>query len=129
MKREGLLIASILLTGCQSLPQLTPSELNAHPEQYDGKEISVIGYLVYEFEDVGIWDSPSAYKNRYTNRTSAINPQGCVSYSGPELGREYEDQFVILRGVFRKNILPPGFISDANCNDSGVEVEGHTLGR
>jgi hypothetical protein len=122
MRVPALILSSALcLAGCTETQSLKPSQLNANADKYDGKKVQVIGWLAYNFEDVGIWDSSKDHGER-KNRN-------CVSYSGPRLGNEYEDQFVILRGTFKKRIIPPDMVSLTNCSDSGLKVEGHPLGR
>jgi len=89
--------------------------LNANPDQYDGKAIVVHGWLVSEFENVGIWDSKDAFDSG--------KPQNCVSYRGKDLGRHFS-KAVILKGIFRRNINPPDVFNNGDYNNSGLEVEG-----
>ena len=43
-------MVAVMLSGCVSQPVLTPSELNNHADQYDGKRVRVKGWLVIQFE-------------------------------------------------------------------------------
>lgn len=121
----GIASAAALLAGCAGLA-LTPAELNAHADQYDGKEVWVSGWLVYQFEDIGIWDSKSAHDESVSltlNSRTPHYPPSCISYSGPSLGEHFSNRAVLLRGIFRKEILPPNVFSNGICNRSGLEVE------
>jgi hypothetical protein len=113
--RWGLPLTAFLLSGCVGLSALTPSELNDNPDQYDGKAVVVRGWLVSEFENVGIWDSKNAFDSG--------RPQSCLSYRGKDPGRHFSEA-VILKGTFRKNINPPNVFNNGDCNESGLEVEG-----
>jgi hypothetical protein len=128
-----LLIAAALLMGCAEKPTLTPSQLNARAGEFDGKEVKVRGWLVFQFEDIGIWDSKMAHDLPHVAGDEAVSltvdgrspvwPSNCISYSGPDLGGRSFSRAVVLSGIFRKKILPSGTISNGICNDSGLEVQ------
>jgi hypothetical protein len=115
-------LAVLLLAGCAETPTLTPGELNMHADQYDGKHVRVRGWLVYQFEDIGLWDSKEAY-----GRGFRLDPGTCVSILGFDPPRRVSEPAVV-EGVFRKQILPPNLSSNGLCNDTGLEVSKVTTG-
>lgn len=127
--RLGSLLAVLCMAGCTTVPTITPSELNAHAAMYDGKEVHVRGWLVYQFEDVGLWDSESAHDElrRSARRREVRDPpyfETCVSYSGPDLGRHLKSRYVVLDGVFWKDPYPPGTnIIMGVCNAAFLEAK------
>ena len=128
--RKGVLIltAVLALSGCAAQPALTPSELNAHADLYNGKQVHVRAWLVYQFENIGLWDSQSAYEKAPGGDNST--PSICVSYLGPDLGKHYVSRMVVLTGTFRKDLdHDPNhpdqiIVSNGWCNNSGLEI-GH----
>ena len=127
MRLEKLL-AVFCVAGCTTVPTLTPSELNAHAAMYDGKEVHVRGWLVYQFEDQGLWDSKDAHDElrRRVQRNEVRDPpyfETCVSYSGPGLGRRLKSQYVVLDGIFWKNTDPPGSYIIGVCNAAVLETK------
>jgi len=101
---------------------LTPSELNAHADRYDGKTVRVRGWLSLYFEDYGLWDSKKAHD---TERTSAPPwPPSCVSVDSYVAGKVKKpaSQSALVDGIFRKQFLPPNTISNGVCNNTGLQV-------
>jgi hypothetical protein len=129
-----LLIMSIGVASGSEAPIVTPSELNAHADEYDGKAVRVRGWLVLQFEDVGLWDSKEAHNSpheggdvaavRKMDGISLNWPPTCVSVSGKFLNEmeKLESYPAIVDGVFRRHIYPPNVISNQVCNDTGLEV-------
>ena len=76
--RNLMLIALLMLTIPISLSRaddvVTPSELNAHPEQYDGKTVTVRGYFLWGTEIFAIFDSKAAAENPDSP------PSQCIGY-------------------------------------------------
>jgi hypothetical protein len=119
--RKAIVLAAIIVSGCAEYPALTPSELNARAEQYDGKEVRVRGWMVHQFENIGLWDSKAAYDGASNSSSVPFAwPTTCMSLSGLDGPRISEE--VIVEGVFRKHILPPNVVSNGVCNDTGLEV-------
>ena len=120
MMRSGaaILAAGWLVAGCVSEPVLTPSELNANPGVYDGKQVRVHAWLVYQFENIGLWDSQAAYEGG--------SRAACVSYVGPD--RAKFSGMVTLTGKFNKDLYydpDPNvvIVSNGYCNKTGVMVD------
>lgn len=121
MRRAGaaILAACLWVGGCATEPTLTPSQLNANAASYDGKTVRVRAWLVYKFEDIGLWDSEAAYESRQDG--------SCVSYEGPDLGKTYASRMVTLTGIFTKDLYynpNPNVVTISNgwCNKTGVKV-------
>ena len=72
------LVAACLLTVMSSVGRatevVTPSELNAHPDRYDGKTVTVRGYFLWDTELFAIVDSKAAAENRNGP------PSECIGY-------------------------------------------------
>src|SRR3954469_7479929 len=117
-----LIFVALGVTGCAKVPTLTPSELNAHPDQYDGKAVHVGGWLSLYFEDYGLWDSRRAHD---TERSWAPPwPMSCVSVTPDVMAKVQKplSRPAMVDGIFRKHILPSNVISNGICNDTGLEV-------
>jgi len=129
-----LFLAALGPTACAEVPTVSPSELNAHADQYDGKTVHVRGWLVLQFEDVGLWDSKDAHDRPHNggDRAALLQMQGasliwpatCVSVTGEFLHelRRFQSEPATVEGVFRKHIFPPDVVSNQVCNDSGLEI-------
>ena len=114
----SLLVAA--LSGCASEPALTPSELNAHADQYNGKKVRARGWLVVSFEEYALWDSKEAY-----GRPSAPGqfPNECVSYLGP-INHRTSGKVAILEGTFWRDFATSLNVIDlGTCNISGLDVD------
>jgi len=101
---------------------LTPNELNAHPDRYDGQAVRVPGWLSLQFEDYGLWGSKKAHDTR---RTSAPPwPPSCVSVDSYVAGKveKLVSRPAVVKGIFRKQFFHPGTISNGACNVTGLEV-------
>jgi hypothetical protein len=115
-------------------PLLTPSELNAHVDQYDGQMVRVRGWFVFQFEDIGLWDTAHAHDAPHEGGDRAVSlkvsrasftwPASCVSVTGVVIDQlKRNDSYpAIIEGTFRKHILPPDVVSNGVCNDTGLEV-------
>lgn len=122
------LIAAFFVAGCSTVPTVTPSELNAQASKYNGQEVHVRGWLVFRFEDVGLWDSKNARDemSREIRHLKVRTPpyfETCVSYVGPDLGRHFESRYLVLDGIYRKNTDPPGAYIVGVCNASFLEIK------
>jgi hypothetical protein len=137
--RLSWVLGCVLLAGCASDPVLTPSQLNKHASLYDGKVVRVHGWLVFGFEDFGLWDSKRDHDNPHEGGDRAVMlqadglsvgwPVTCVSVdsSDPKFEALRHGKFislpVIVDGIFRKTFLPPNVISNGICNESGLQID------
>lgn len=105
------------LVGCAHQSVLTPSELNTHAAEYDGKRVTVHGWLVVEFERYHLSDSETAYNDPNAPAST------CVSYLGPIENRT-KGKMVTLTGTFWKDFTKSLNVIDlGTCNTSGLDVD------
>jgi hypothetical protein len=114
-----IILSALALSGCASEPILSPSELNAHADQYNGKRVKVHGWVVLRFEEYSIWDSKLAYDRPF----NVSNMGACVSYLGP-LGHETRGEMRTLTGTFWKDFGGSlDVIMLGACNFSGLDLD------
>jgi hypothetical protein len=95
---------------------LLPSELAAHPAEYDGKHVVVRGYVVLGPESRNIFDSEKGSRD----------PHGaCLALDGPE---EMFDSFHSrytkgISGVFKKALCGKNDVCLYWCSSSGIELD------
>jgi len=98
----------------------TPVELNHNADLYDGKYVSVRGFIVNEFENHGIWQAEDSKRS---------DAGQCVSilYSGKPITenlRKITGKKVVASGVFSKNIFADrNFVAMGSCNRTAVTVD------
>ncbi len=110
-------VVALGLSGCATTPTLTPSELNAHADQYDGKKVRVCGWVVIQFEEYWISDSQASSESKDSKASE------CVSYLGPIRDRT-RGRMEILYGTFWKDFGRSLDVVDLGaCNLSGLDVE------
>src|SRR5512140_2815762 len=66
----------------------------AHPEEYDGREIKLVGYVSLGFEREAIWLMPADYEN-------SVFANG-IGIEGTEITSLKVNGFAEVKGVFRK---------------------------
>jgi hypothetical protein len=114
---------SVLMAGCSArlvtspnpVPVL-PSELAANPEKYDGKHVSVRGYVVLGPEARNIFDSEKGRDD----------PHGaCLGLDGPDamFGSFHERYVQKISGVFRRSLCGPKDVCLYWCSSSGIELD------
>lgn len=121
--RRAIVFAATILSGCADYQLLTPSELNAHAEQYDGKEVQVRGWLVYKFEDIGLWDSKAAHDRPHDGGDQAVSlalsgrgsvwPASCISIPDFNSSKHLSEP-VIIDGIFPKAYLASRCVLERN---------------
>lgn len=94
---------------------LTPSELMANPEKYDGKHVDVRGYIVLRPESRNIFDSESGYRDGHG---------ACLGLRGTAVmfqrfHRRYTKK---ISGVFRKKLCRDKEVCLYWCI-SGIELD------
>jgi hypothetical protein len=124
LTRERLLAAVTLLiplSACSNLPAVrnechSVKYVRDNSQRLDGSEISVCGYLRYEFED----------KNLYSSRKAAANSSDkyCIA-----VGRRAEAKVdlsalngksVRIHGVVTAKACPEGAVCAAACSQTGI---------
>jgi hypothetical protein len=75
-------------------------EILVSPEKFDGKTVSVKGWLTIRHEDTGLWATPNDYKKR--------NTKLCISlmnrYKDDAMNKAVDAKHVIVTGIFFKDI-------------------------
>src|SRR5437899_3349113 len=129
MKRRTILslsfllpcLFSVCLRGSQKpiVPQpvgVSVINLIATPERYDGKMISVVGFLAVESEDVRLYLNREDYQHE-------IGGNGIFIDANKEVTKNLESKdlhYVVLLGIFKQKGLPlhfPGGAGDAGITD------------
>lgn len=99
---------------------VTPSELNAHADHYNGKYVYVRGWVVIGFEEFHIWDSKLAHDQPWPGHGKM--PNECISYLG-NISDRTSGRMETLYGRFWKNFAKSLNVYDlGTCNWSGLEV-------
>jgi hypothetical protein len=117
-------VLAVLLCCCANSPDkvippvFSPSELNERSKEFDGKEVTVRGYVMHEREAYGVWETEAAVKD--------LRPELCISLLYPEAAKQQvigaNRKVVHLRGVFRRDVTKAGGLFLGLCNFSGVTV-------
>lgn len=109
-------IAMLHTAGADSQNEvLTPSEIAANPDQFDGKHVRVKGYVVIAPHARNIFDSKNGHRK----------PDGtCLGLYGSEsFVHTLRKKMEIVSGVFRKALCGPDDICLYWCSSSGIEVD------
>ncbi|MEA3079296.1 MAG: hypothetical protein QOF05_704 [Sphingomonadales bacterium] len=118
---RGILFTVVSLTvgGCvtRSAPHdviahVNPASVAAAPDQWDGREVEMVGLLVWEFENQALYQSYGAYCRGGEN--AAIHAQW---EQWPGVTRKDSRRRVVVRGTFRNKVgmrQPDGSILVSN---------------
>lgn len=116
------IIALLLMVGCASQPASTPvatiEQLLANPAHYDGREVSVPGYIDLEPEGRGLWTSVWAFNSGNPNTDCLTLTHITRLFPNRRIVRGR----VVVRGIFRNEIAPHPIIDLGMCNERGIEV-------
>ena len=95
------------------------SEVLEDSDKFDGEFISLDGYAVIEFENTNV----------FLNQSAAIDEDSkrCVSLlitktDYEEYSLKYDQQNVVIKGLFRKKVCAHGEICTWYCSPLGIEV-------
>lgn len=122
-----LAFAALVISGCASSMQagptsavLKPSQLNAHSSSYDGKEVTVQGWLVLGFEKRYLVDDKRSYEDWPSDDVCVT-----VVNAGSLLAQQskYNERQIELKGTFRRDVLSQGVVRLGACNTSGLEID------
>jgi hypothetical protein len=98
--------AVAILTGCavvrtlqkgEAIARVNPASIVAAPAQWDGREVEMVGLLVWETDNLGLYQSYGAYCRRGGEAT-AIHADWS---KWPGVTRADNRRRVIVRGTFR----------------------------
>ena len=105
MKRVLMTAVVFGLAGCATVSQnrapagpakVNPASLAAAPATWDGREVEIVGLLVWQFENVGLYQSYGAYCRGGEKVAIAVDWQ-----NWPGITRADNRRQVIVRGIFR----------------------------
>lgn len=123
MTYPKVLAAALLLAVCaapamSSTPQkimVSVRELAEHPDQFNGRHISVRGYVVISSHGRNIFESKKDYDN----------PHGaCLGLLGSKsFVRSMRKREEVVTGIFRKTLCGPHDVCLYWCSTSGIEVD------
>jgi hypothetical protein len=112
---------AILLLGTAAPQQPTIEQLNSNPEQFDGMEITVSGWIVLDDEKRYIVADLHGYTMWRKGAT-------CLSIiNGDSLdarGKIYDGEHVDLKGIFRADASAGNVIRLGLCSAAAIDLEG-----
>lgn len=103
--------APAIVAGQQQKPvRVSLVQLVATPERYDGKQVSVVGFLVFGFEGDGLYLHKEDYDNGIDANAVRVDRTQDMSRDLEKLNRNY----VQIVGAFRQEGSPFGFASEGH---------------
>lgn len=104
-------------------PWIEVDSVLANPTAFDGKKVTVKGWVSIRNEDRGIWDGPADYANR--------NRRRCISllntYSDESINRALDRKYVLVTGVVDADSYHDasgqGIVRLASCNRVAIRFE------
>ena len=105
LKPIVLTAAAIALSACTTIRnpergdgivRINPASLAADPARWDGRQVKIVGLLVWEFESAGLYQSYGAYCRGGEKAAIYVNWNDWSGVSRADSRRR-----VIVRGVFR----------------------------
>lgn len=109
------LTACSMTTDWQSHECKSIENVKANIDTLDGTEVSVCGYLKYEFEDKNLYASPKSAR-RYSEKQ-------CLSVGsreGASIDTSLTGHWVRITGVAAANFCPVDTICSSSCSKNGV---------
>jgi hypothetical protein len=111
MKSATLALILLSLSACATTRgpagpvKINPASLAANPGAYDGRDVEVVGLVVWEFERLGLYQSYGAYCRGAEKSAIAVD-----WHSWPGVTKADNRRMVLLRGTFhnRYGVAQPG---------------------
>ena len=75
--------------------KINPASLAANPAAYDGREVEVVGLVVWEFERLGLYQSYGAYCRGAEKSAIAVD-----RHSWPGVTKADNQRMALVRGTF-----------------------------
>ena len=103
--------ASVTLVGCattsrprDTIAHVNPASIAASPAEWDGREVEMVGLLVWEFENLGLYQSYGAFCRGGERTAVYVN-----WHNWPGVTRSDSRRQVMVRGVFhnRTSVTQP----------------------
>ncbi len=104
-------VAAIVLSSCATLRgpergdgivRINPASLAAEPARWDGRQVEIVGFLVWESENLALYQSYGAYCRGAEK--AAIHVQWS---QWPGVTRKDSRRRVVVRGIFRNKVGVP----------------------
>lgn len=138
------LLVSIAACGCTSAigsqgTALRPSQLNAHPERYDGRMVAVRGFLIIKPESHVLYESRALsdeYARRWRSEDPSFDPKDynkyCLTIANPQffdrIKRQVAGSVFTVRGKFLATYRGPRDIDIGSCAlPTGILVDEFLL--
>jgi hypothetical protein len=106
-------------------PLLTPSQLNAQPDKYNGKLVRVQGSAAIGFAKSCLVDDHRNYATLSGDHASVTLVSGSHSF---ETGKKYNGQTVVVSGVFKKDFFRAPYgganVTRFACSTSAIDLAG-----
>ena len=103
--RSPIVLAAAFLAGCASasspigIAKLTPAQIAAEPARWDGREVEVTGFMSWEFENFGLYESNDAYCD--CSEKAAIYVEWPAVSGATKADNR---RLVMVRGTFRNRV-------------------------
>ena len=111
MRRILVTTVVLALTGCATVSRhrepagpakVNPASIAAEPSTWDGRDVQIVGFLVWEFERLGLYQSYGAYCRDAEKSAIAVD-----WHSWPGVTRADNRRQVMVRGTFRNRYGTP----------------------
>jgi hypothetical protein len=119
---------AILVAGCASVAPIHPADVLASPAGFEGRNVTIRGYLRYGDDARGLWQSSAVLRKLDTLPGNAPEWNSCLTLWNAD---KFRKQFVELResnvtlvGIVRT--MPPlgsEEIALGRCSDTGLVIE------
>lgn len=95
----------------------------ANIEQLNGSDVSVCGYLKYEFEDKNLYESRKTAKQFGDKQCLSLGTREGASIDLSSMS----DRWVQIHGVATANFCPKDAVCSSSCSKIGVFVKDATV--
>jgi len=111
----SVVAVAVALTGCATLPRprdtvahVNPASIAASPAEWDGRQVEVVGLLVWEFENLGLYQDYGTFCRGGERTAIYVN-----WHNWPGVTRADSRRQVVVRGTFHSG--PNGTIVVTNA--------------
>jgi hypothetical protein len=128
-----LVVVSLMIAACATRPaprdaiaHVNPASVAASPAEWDGREVELVGFLVWEFENQALYQSYGAYCRGAEKAAIYVQWE-----QWPGVTRKDSRRRVVVRGTFRNKVgvpQPGGSILISNAASGPGPLEpGHVV--
>ena len=129
-----LLCRCAMMTGSPVADVLTPRELNTHPEQYDGRDVIVRGFVILGTNGRSLYQSKERFEEfgrAFYAQTPGFNPAeydaDCVTLLNARVLEENSSVFngrtVTMRGRFVRDYLTGDMLDLQACGTTALALD------